>query len=63
MIRLILFIVLGLFFTHMMRLIAHGANLLLKPLNRQIPGFVLLTFTISAIIGLIEVVAYNTFNL
>src|SRR6266480_10313 len=63
MIRLSLFIVLGIFFTHLMRWIAHRGNLLWKPLNRQIPGFVLLTFFIAIIIGLIEVLVYKEFDL
>ena len=63
LVRLGLFLVLGVLFTHMMRWVVHQVNLLLKPLNQQIPGFVLLTFLISVIIGLIEVMVYRTFGL
>lgn len=63
MMRLGLFLIVGVLFTHMMRWVVHRTNLLLKPLNRQIPGFVLLTFLLSVIIGLIEVLVYRALKL
>jgi two-component system LytT family sensor kinase len=61
--RLLLFIVLGVFFTHLMRELIHHSNLLLKPLNRQIPGFILLTFITAVIVTLLELVISNAVNL
>jgi two-component system, LytTR family, sensor kinase len=58
-----LFLLLGLVFTHIMRWIVHRTNLLLKQLNQQIPGFILLTFLTSIVIGSIEAVLYRKFNL
>lgn len=52
--RLALFIVLGVVFTHLMRSVIHGTNLLLRSLNRQIPGFILLTFITSVIVTILE---------
>lgn len=61
--RVGLFVILGIIFTHLMREVVHKTNLLLKPLNRQIPGFLLLTFLTSVVISAIEVLAYIFFNL
>lgn len=61
--RLILFIVLGIFFTHLMREVVHLTSLLLKPLNRQIPGFILLTFVTAVIITLLELVISDAVKL
>lgn len=61
--RVGLFVILGIIFTHLMRWLIHQLGLLLKPLNRQIPGFLLLTFLISMVIGTFEVLSYRFFNL
>jgi sensor histidine kinase YesM len=63
MLRLGLFIFLGLLFTQLLRWVTHEANLLLKPLNRQIAGFALLTLIIAVVIALVEVVVYRNYDL
>ena len=61
--RLIVFLCLGILITHFMRWIIHKMELLLKPLNLQIPGFILLTFIIALIIGTVEIGVYKLLNL
>lgn len=63
MIRVGIFIILGIAFTHLMRWIIHQTGLLLRPLNRQIAGFVFLTFLISIAIELIKLFVYRVFKL
>jgi two-component system, LytTR family, sensor kinase len=61
--RLALFIVLGIFFTHLMRWMIHRTNLLLKPLHRQIPGFILLTFITAVIVAAVEIYLHRAVDL
>jgi two-component system, LytTR family, sensor kinase len=61
--RLMLFIVLGVFFTHLMRGVIHQSNLLLRSLNRQIPGFIFLTFVTAVVVALLEIVISQAVNL
>jgi len=50
--RLTVFVLLGIVFTHLMRMVIHRINLLQKPLNTQIGGFVLISFVFALIIGI-----------
>jgi hypothetical protein len=61
--RLLVFVILGILITHFMRWVIRRMDLLLKPLNRQIPGFILLTFIIAVFIAIVEIGAYKLFNL
>lgn len=61
--RMMLFIVLGVFFTHLMRAMIHQTNLLLRSLNRQIPGFIILTFLTAVVEAVIEVLISNAADL
>ena len=61
--RMAIFVTVGVSITHMMRWVIHRVDLLLKPLNKQIIGFVLLTFIAAVIFSTIEIGAYNLFNL
>ncbi|MET0393374.1 MAG: histidine kinase [Chitinophagaceae bacterium] len=61
--RLALFIVLGIVFTHLMRSVVHISNLLLRPLNRQIPGFILLTFVTSVVVTILELLISELLNM
>jgi LytS/YehU family sensor histidine kinase len=61
--RLMLFIVLGVFFTHLTRAVIHQTNLLLKSLNRQIPGFIVLTFITAVVVTIFELLISNAVHL
>ena len=61
--RMAIFVTVGILITHMMRWVIHRVDLLLKPLNKQVVGFVLLTFIAAVIFSAIEISAYNAFNL
>ena len=61
--RMGIFVVVGITVTHAMRWVIQKIELLMKPLNRQIAGFVILTFVASVVFSLIEIGAYNLFNL
>ncbi|MEO5562327.1 MAG: hypothetical protein ABIR18_02805, partial [Chitinophagaceae bacterium] len=61
--RLGIFIVLGIIFTHIMRWVIHETDLLLKTLNRQIIGFVLLTFITAVVVALMELLVNDLTHL
>jgi len=61
--RLLVFVLLGILITHFMRWVIHRVDLLLKPLNRQIPGFIFLTFIIAVFIAIVEIGVYKLLNL
>ncbi|HEY6503428.1 MAG TPA: histidine kinase [Chitinophagaceae bacterium] len=63
MYRLSVFLVLGIVITHLMRWFVHRINLLLRPLNQQIPGFIFLTFFVSVVLAIIEVGLFNMLNI
>jgi two-component system, LytTR family, sensor kinase len=52
--RLIIFVILGLLFTHLMRNTIHRFNLLQRPLNHQIAGFLILNLVYALIIGVLD---------
>jgi two-component system LytT family sensor kinase len=62
-IRMGLFIVLGIFFTHLMRWVIHLSKLLLKPLNKHIPGFIFVAFITAVIVAVCEVLLYDIVKL
>ena len=61
--RLLIFLIMGIVFTHLMRWIILKIDLLIKPLNVQIPGFILITFVFSIVLALIEVAVYQVLQL
>src|SRR5690606_39064580 len=61
--RLLIFLLMGIVFTHLMRWIILRIDLLIKPLNVQIPGFILVTFIFSIVLALIEVAVYQVLKL
>lgn len=61
--RLGLFVFLCIMFTHMMRWLIHRIDMLFKPLNQQIPGFIALTFVVALILAFVEIVLYKAINL
>jgi len=61
--RLLIFLFLGILITHFMRWVIHRVDLLLKPLNKQIPGFIFLTFIIAVCIGIVEIGINKLLNL
>lgn len=52
--RLMVFVFLGVLFTHLMRITIHKLNLLQRPLNNQILGFLLLNVAFALIIGVLD---------
>ena len=61
--RLLIFLLMGIIFTHLMRWIILRIDLLIKPLKVQIPGFILVTFIFSIVLALIEVAVYQALKL
>ncbi|HEY9364543.1 MAG TPA: histidine kinase [Chitinophagaceae bacterium] len=61
--RLFIFLFIGILFTHLMRWVILKIDLLFKPLNKQIPGFIAITLIVSLILAFIEVIIYNALNL
>lgn len=61
--RLAIFIVVGILFTHIMRWVIHQTNLLLKSLNRQIPGFILFTFITAIVVAAVEIFLHRSIDL
>lgn len=61
--RLAVFIVLGILFTHLMRWVIRRTNLLLQPLNRQIPGFIVLAFVVSVVVAALQIFVYEAMGL
>jgi LytS/YehU family sensor histidine kinase len=62
-VRMVIFIVLGILITHGMRSIIHRLDLLLKPLNQQIIGFIVLTFFISVVMAALEIGVFKLVKL
>ena len=52
--RLLLYIGLGVTFTHIMRGAIHWSNILIKPLQQQILGFIFITIAFSVAVGVSE---------
>jgi len=61
--RMFIFIILGILITHAMRWVIQKLDLLLKPLNQQIIGFVLLTFLISVVLAACEIGVFTILQL
>lgn len=61
--RLTAFLFIGILGTHLMRLFIHMIDLLLKPLNKQILGFVSITFIMSFLLAFIEIGVYRALNI
>ncbi|MEJ7737857.1 MAG: histidine kinase [Chitinophagaceae bacterium] len=61
--RLIIFVGLGVFFSHIMRYAIIRSNLLMKPLQQQIIGFIFITLIFALSVGCLESLLTNLFNL
>jgi two-component system, LytTR family, sensor kinase len=61
--RLMAFVILGVVFTHLMRMVIHRLNLLQKPLNVQIVGFLLISLVFALIIGVLDTLLTKMLNL
>jgi two-component system, LytTR family, sensor kinase len=61
--RMILFVGLGIAMSHIMRWVINKANILIKPIEQQILGFIFITFIFSFAIGISETFLLNYFNL
>lgn len=61
--RLLIFVGLGLLFTHLMRLVIHQTNIMLKPLQQQLMGFILITLIFAFIVGIFETGLRNLFDI
>jgi len=61
--RLLLVALLGFSFSHLMRLVITRANILIKPIQQQILGFIFITVTFGIIIGLTESFIFKYFDL
>ncbi len=61
--RLMVFVILGVMFTHLMRMMIHRLSLLQKPLNNQIVGFLLVSLIFALIIGALDTGLTKLLNL
>jgi two-component system, LytTR family, sensor kinase len=61
--RLVVFVILGVLFTHLMRNTIHKFNLLQRPLNHQIAGFLVLNLVYALIIGVLDTFLTKWFNI
>ena len=52
--RLVVYIVVGLFFTHLMRMLIKGMRLLERNTNWQLIGFILISFVFALLVGILE---------
>ena len=52
--RLLIFVGLGLLFTHVMRYLIRRSNIMIQPLQQQIVGFVFITLVFAFAVGLLE---------
>ena len=50
--RMMIFVGLGIFFTHCMRWVIHQSNILIKPLQSQLTSFILITILFSIFVGI-----------
>jgi sensor histidine kinase YesM len=61
--RMVIFIAIGILITHLMRWVILRIDLLLKPLNQQIIGFIILTFLVAVVFAMIEIGIFSLVNL
>jgi two-component system LytT family sensor kinase len=61
--RLLIFVTLGVGFTHLMRRVIQKINLLQRPLNTQIFGFLMVTFGFSLVISFLDYWIIDVFSL
>lgn len=52
--RLLIFVGLGILFTHVMRYLIQRSNVMLRPLQQQLIGFVFITLIFAFLVGLLE---------
>jgi two-component system LytT family sensor kinase len=61
--RMFIFIILGVMVTHAMRWLIQRLDLLLKPLNQQIAGFILLTLFVAVLFAMVEIVVFKSLRI
>jgi sensor histidine kinase YesM len=61
--RLVIYVVMGVSFSHLMRDTIIKTNVLQRPLNLQIIGFILITLFFSLVMGILETLLMDLFNL
>ena len=61
--RMFIFIVLGIAITHGIRWLVHRIDLLLKPLNQQVVGFIFLTLLAAILLATVEIGVFHMVNL
>jgi two-component system, LytTR family, sensor kinase len=61
--RIFLYVCIGIFFTHLMRLAIKKANLLLQPLQQQLIAFVLITAAFALLAGMTESYVFQWLDL
>ncbi|MFT3936878.1 MAG: histidine kinase [Chitinophagaceae bacterium] len=60
---ILVYLALGITLSHIMRLVIHKANILIKPVEQQIFGFIFISFLFSFAIGISETFLLDYFNL
>jgi sensor histidine kinase YesM len=61
--RLIIFVCIGLLFTHLMRHVIWRTRILMRPLNMQIIGFILITLFFSVMVGIVDSLLTSVFGI
>ncbi|MEO6915958.1 MAG: histidine kinase [Chitinophagaceae bacterium] len=61
--RLLVFVTLGLIFSHLMRMVIHRSHVMLKPLQKQLIGFVVITLVFAFATGIFETGFRDLINL
>lgn len=61
--RLLLYLGLGITLSHIMRYVIHRSNILIKPIEQQILGFIFITFVFSFAVGISESYLLRHFGL
>lgn len=61
--RLIIFVGLGVLFSHFMRYIIIRSNVLMRPLQHQLAGFIIITLVFALLFGCLESLLTSIFNL
>jgi len=61
--RMLIFMILGVIVTHAMRWLIQRLDLLLKPLNKQIVGFFLLTFFVAVVFAILELLVFKSLSI
>jgi two-component system, LytTR family, sensor kinase len=61
--RLIVYLVLGITLTHLMRWVINRSNILIKPIEQQVLGFIFITLIFSILVGILQGIILKYFGL